>query len=56
MNPFIALRMAAPDARARTVEEHDEIIRALEKRDRKLCMAAMEAHRASTSTGLPPEL
>jgi DNA-binding GntR family transcriptional regulator len=55
-DPFIALRMAAPDARAKTVEEHDQIIRALERRERKLCMTAMEQHRASTSTGLPPEL
>ncbi len=55
-DPFIALRMSAPDARARTVGEHDEIIRALEKQDRKMCMTAMETHRASTSTGLPPEL
>jgi DNA-binding GntR family transcriptional regulator len=39
-----------------TVEEHDEIIRTLEKRDRKLLVSAMEKHRASTSTGLPPEL
>jgi DNA-binding GntR family transcriptional regulator len=55
-DPFIALRMSSPDARAKTVEEHDQIIRALERRERKLCMAAMEQHRASTSTGLPPEL
>src|SRR5882672_11484399 len=47
-DPFIALRMAAPDARAKTVEEHDQIIRALERRERKLCMTAMEQHRAST--------
>lgn len=55
-DPFIALRMASPEARLRTVEEHDEIIHALEKRDRKRLLAAMETHRASTSTGLPPEL
>jgi DNA-binding GntR family transcriptional regulator len=54
--PFIALRMSSPEARARTVDEHDEIIRTLEKRDRKLLLSAMEKHRASTSTGLPPEL
>jgi DNA-binding GntR family transcriptional regulator len=54
--PFIALRMSSPEARLRTVEEHDEIIRTLEKRDRKQLISAMEKHRASTSTGLPPEL
>jgi DNA-binding GntR family transcriptional regulator len=54
--PFIALRMSSPEARLRTVDEHDEIIRTLEKRDRKLLLSAMEKHRASTSTGLPPEL
>ncbi len=54
--PFIALRMSSPEARLRTVDEHDEIIRTLEKRDRKLLVSAMEKHRASTSTGLPPEL
>lgn len=55
-DPFIALRMSAQDARAKTVDEHDQIIRALERRDRRMCMTAMETHRASTSTGLPPEL
>ena len=55
-DPFIAMRMASPDARGRTLDEHDDIIRALEKRDRKACLSAMEKHRASTSTGLPPEL
>jgi len=54
--PFIALRMSSPEARLRTVDEHDEIIRTLEKRDRKFLVSAMEKHRASTSTGLPPEL
>jgi DNA-binding GntR family transcriptional regulator len=54
--PFIALRMSSPEARLRTVEEHDEIIRTLEKRDRRLLVSAMDKHRASTSTGLPPEL
>lgn len=54
--PFIALRMSSPEARLRTVDEHDEIIRTLEKRDRRLLVSAMEKHRASTSTGLPPEL
>ena len=54
--PFIALRMSSPEARLRTVDEHDEILRTLEKRDRKLLVSAMEKHRASTSTGLPPEL
>jgi DNA-binding GntR family transcriptional regulator len=54
--PFIALRMSSPEARLRTVDEHDEIIRTLEKRDRKQLISAMEKHRASTSTGLPPEL
>src|SRR6267142_1104480 len=54
--PFIALRMSSPEARRRTVGEHDEIIRSLEKRDRKLLVAAREKRRASTSTGLPPEL
>ncbi len=54
--PFIALRMSSPEARLRTVDEHDEIIRTLERRDRKLLVSAMEKHRSSTSTGLPPEL
>ena len=39
----------------RTVKEHDRLIASLAKRDRTLILATMEAHRASTASGLSPE-
>ena len=53
---FIATKMADRDARLRTVQEHDRLIETLDQRDYALCLAAMEAHRASTATGLRPEI
>lgn len=55
-DPFIATKMSLPDARARTVQEHDRIVEALHRQDMALCLAEMDAHRLSTSSGLPPEL
>ena len=54
--PFIATKMSLPEARVQTVAEHARVLDALRKRDRALCLAQMAAHRASTSSGLPPEL
>jgi DNA-binding GntR family transcriptional regulator len=53
---FIATKMADRDARLRTVQEHDRLIETLTQNDHTLCLAAMEAHRASTATGLKPEI
>lgn len=39
----------------RTVGEHDDLIESLIKRDHALTLATMEAHRASTASGLSPE-
>jgi DNA-binding GntR family transcriptional regulator len=55
-DPFIATKMSLPDARARTVQEHDLIVDALRLQDMAICLAEMDAHRRSTSVGLPPEL
>lgn len=50
---FIATKMSDLDARLRTVDEHDRIIESLRQRDHSICLDVMEAHRASTSSGLP---
>jgi len=42
------------DARAKTVEEHDQIIPRAGATGRKLCMTAMEQHRASTPPACRP--
>jgi DNA-binding GntR family transcriptional regulator len=55
-DPFIATTMSWREARVRTVSEHEDIIRALRKRDRGLCLSAFAKHRASTAVGLPPDL
>jgi DNA-binding GntR family transcriptional regulator len=55
-DPFIATKMSLADARMRTVAEHDRILEALRCQDMAMCLAEMEAHRLSTSSGLPPEL
>jgi DNA-binding GntR family transcriptional regulator len=52
---FIATKMSDTAARVRTVGEHDDLIASLIKRDRALTLATMEAHRASTPSGLSPE-
>jgi DNA-binding GntR family transcriptional regulator len=53
---FIATKMADSGARRRTVEEHELLIDCLAGRDRSRCLQMMEIHRASTSSGLPPEV
>ena len=53
---FIATKMADEGARRRTVEEHDLLIDCLVARDRQRCLQMMELHRASTASGLPPEV
>ena len=53
---FIATKMADSGARMRTVEEHDLLIDCLMRRDMSRCLEMMELHRASTSSGLPPDI
>ena len=53
---FIATKMADSAARRRTVEEHELLIDCLVCRDMSRCMQMMELHRASTSSGLPPDI
>jgi DNA-binding GntR family transcriptional regulator len=49
---FIATKMNDRDARIRTVQEHDRLVETLVQRDHTLCLEAMQAHRASTASGL----
>jgi DNA-binding GntR family transcriptional regulator len=51
-DPFFGAKFERPSARARTVEEHDLIIAALQAQDRAALMAAVEAHRYSNAEGL----
>jgi len=53
---FIATKMADTGARMRTVEEHDRLIECLTRQDMSRCLEMMEIHRASTSSGLPPDI
>ena len=53
---FIATKMADSAARRRTVEEHELLIDCLMCQDMSRCMQMMELHRASTSSGLPPDI
>jgi DNA-binding GntR family transcriptional regulator len=53
---FIATKMADSSARRRTVEEHELLIDCLMRRDMSRCLEMMEIHRASTSSGLPPDI
>jgi DNA-binding GntR family transcriptional regulator len=53
---FISTKMADTQARMRTVEEHERFIDCLQLRDMDRCQETMEAHRASTSRGLPPDI
>jgi DNA-binding GntR family transcriptional regulator len=51
-DPFFAAKFERPSARAKTVEEHDRIIAALQARNREGLMHAVEAHRYSNAEGL----
>lgn len=51
-DPFFGAKFERASARARTVEEHDLIIAALQARDRAALMKAVEAHRYSNAEGL----
>jgi DNA-binding GntR family transcriptional regulator len=51
-DPFFAAKFERPSARAKTVEEHESIIHALQARDRDALMAAVDAHRYSNAEGL----
>jgi DNA-binding GntR family transcriptional regulator len=53
-DPLIAAKLWLPDARHRTVEEHDELIDTLRRRDRDGCISALERHRAGTRAALAP--
>ena len=51
-DPFFGAKFERASARARTVQEHDQIIAALQARDRPALMQAVEAHRYSNAEGL----
>ena len=55
-NPFIAQKLALAEARRRTIEEHERLIEALERRDRKLCVTSLDEHRRSSRSGIVPVL
>jgi len=48
---FIAVKFEQTRARARTVDEHELILNALEERQRSVLNAAMEQHRSSNADG-----
>jgi len=51
-DPFFGAKFERAAARARTVEEHELIIAALQAQDRQALMTAVEAHRHSNAEGL----
>lgn len=51
---YIAGKLALPEARHRTIREHEQIIAALVARDHKAVAAAVELHRANTATRTAP--
>ncbi len=55
-DPFIAIKLSTPAARAQTVVEHDALLSALARRDRGQFAAALDEHRTSTAAGLPGSL
>lgn len=54
--PYIANKLALPEARRRTCEEHTQLIEALRRRDRPKCVELLHDHRSSTVSGLPYDL
>jgi len=51
-DPFILVKFERTEARARTVDEHEEIIDALQAQDRVAFRRAMEHHRTSSMQGV----
>jgi DNA-binding GntR family transcriptional regulator len=49
---FIATKMYEMSARVRTVNEHDQLIDSLLQRNHEICLHVMQAHRATTASGL----
>lgn len=49
---YIAGKLALPEARLRTIREHEEIIDALAKRDKKAVALSTKMHRSNASQGV----
>ena len=47
--PLIALKLANPQAAARTIEEHDALVDAIERFDKPACQARLAEHRSSSN-------
>ena len=47
-DPLIAAKLSSPEARERTVREHELILDALRRQDRADCQTALRAHRRSS--------
>lgn len=56
-DPLIAAKLASPDARRRTIDEHEAILDALKAQDRAKCQQASHLHRRSSDVhaGFVPE-
>jgi DNA-binding GntR family transcriptional regulator len=55
-DPFILVKFESLEARARTVDEHEEIIEAIAANDRAALKRAMEHHRTSSMQGVSSAL
>lgn len=51
-DPYMAAKLSTREARARTVREHDELLKALEAKDRDACLRVLDAHRSGSSEGI----
>jgi DNA-binding GntR family transcriptional regulator len=56
VEPSMWTKFNRAEDRAKTLDEHDQLIAALEARDRSRCVSEMERHRYSAEFGLPIEL
>jgi DNA-binding GntR family transcriptional regulator len=51
---YIAGKLALPESRLRTIQEHEEIVDALAKRDKKALAMAAKVHRSNAAEGIVP--
>ncbi len=51
---YIAGKLALPEARLRTVQEHDEILSALARKDQNALKRSFESHRSNATSGHAP--
>lgn len=55
-DPYVFVKLSTPEARTRTLAEHDGLIAALRAENRSACIKVLDQHRSGRSEGISYEL